>query len=72
MLRADGGVDGTPVEMANIVPAATMQRLQHWLVASKAAPLRFVASPSTVLPVERREQLQAKFRRLQPAVPTTD
>jgi cholesterol oxidase len=55
---------GTLVEDAAIVPAATLQALADWLARTAAVPVRFIASPSTVLPPEQRDSASPECVRL--------
>lgn len=58
-------VGGVPaVEQARIVHGEDMAALKRWLLDNRDAPVKFVASPSFVLPVERPELGVAERGRL--------
>ncbi|VWX61332.1 putative Choline dehydrogenase [Burkholderiales bacterium 8X] len=61
----DAGQDAShPLEAARIVSDRSMARLQDWLGALPAASVKFVVSPTPVLPFERFDDASAAGERL--------
>ena len=56
------GTATTPLKEAEIVPDADMRRLETWLQAHSSAPVKFIVSPSVVLPAWQPGDAQIEER----------